>query len=113
MTPIFSRIWLMKMRTAPEREMAAVSLRSACDMRRACSPGSESPMSPSRPAGGSERDIERQRTRRDDGDLLQRAPGAQAHDGTLAELPLDLRDRQLQRLSPVALRFRHARLLVQ
>src|SRR2546428_718298 len=109
MTPIFSRIWLMKMRTAPEREMAAVSLRSACDMRRACSPGSKSPMSPS----SSERDIERQRTRRDDGDLLQRAPGAQAHDGTLAELPLDLRDRQLQRLSPVALRFRHARLLVQ
>ena len=42
----------MKMTTAPEREMAAVSLRSACDMRRACRPGSESPMSPSSSARG-------------------------------------------------------------
>ncbi len=52
MTPIFSRIWLMKTTQAPEREMAAVSLRSAWDMRRACRPGSESPMSPSSSARG-------------------------------------------------------------
>ena len=52
MTPIFSRIWLMKTTQAPEREMAAVSLRSAWDMSRACSPGSESPMSPSSSARG-------------------------------------------------------------
>ena len=32
--------------------MAAVSFLSACDMRRACSPGSESPMSPSSSARG-------------------------------------------------------------
>jgi len=42
----------MKITTAPEREMAAVSLRSAWDMRRACRPGSESPMSPSSSARG-------------------------------------------------------------
>jgi hypothetical protein len=42
----------MKTTTAPEREMAAVSLRRACDMRRACRPGSESPMSPSSSARG-------------------------------------------------------------
>ncbi len=42
----------MKITTVPEREMAAVSLRSACDIRRACRPGSESPMSPSSSALG-------------------------------------------------------------
>ena len=42
----------MKTTQAPEREMAAVSLRSAWDMRRACRPGSESPMSPSSSARG-------------------------------------------------------------
>ena len=35
-----------------EREMAAVSLRSACDMSRAWRPGSESPISPSISARG-------------------------------------------------------------
>ena len=52
MTPIFSRIWLMKTTEQPEREMAAVSLRSAWDMSRAWSPGRESPMSPSSSARG-------------------------------------------------------------
>ena len=42
----------MKITLPPEREMAAVSLRRACDMRRACRPGSESPMSPSSSARG-------------------------------------------------------------
>ncbi len=52
MTPIFSRIWLMKMTEPPERAMAAVSFRSACDIRRAWRPGKESPMSPSSSARG-------------------------------------------------------------
>src|SRR5512138_98810 len=42
----------MKITTQPERAIAAVSLRSACDMSRACSPGRESPMSPSSSARG-------------------------------------------------------------
>ncbi len=44
--PIFSRSWLMKMTAVRERLMAAVSLRSAWDIRRACRPGRESPISP-------------------------------------------------------------------
>ena len=51
-TPIFSRSWLMKTREVFERATAEVSLRSACDISRACRPGSESPMSPSISARG-------------------------------------------------------------
>ena len=47
MTPIFMRIWLMKMTRQFERLMLAVSLRRAWDMSRACSPTWESPISPS------------------------------------------------------------------
>ena len=42
----------MKIITVPERAMAAVSLRRACDIKRAWRPGSESPMSPSSSARG-------------------------------------------------------------
>ena len=41
------RIWLMKMTSVLERLMLAVSLRSACDIRRACRPICGSPISPS------------------------------------------------------------------
>ena len=47
MTPIFMRIWLMKMTVQLVFLMVAVSLRRAWDMRRACKPGSWSPISPS------------------------------------------------------------------
>src|SRR5947199_6135219 len=47
MTPIFSRSWCMKITRVRERLIAPASLRSAWLMSRACSPGSESPMSPS------------------------------------------------------------------
>ena len=46
-TPIFSRSWLMKMRVVFDFETTPVSLRSACDMRRACRPICASPISPS------------------------------------------------------------------
>src|SRR5436853_190956 len=52
MTPIFSRSWLMKITEVRERLMAPASLRSAWLINRACSPGSESPMSPSISAFG-------------------------------------------------------------
>src|SRR5438445_337709 len=42
----------MKMTAVRDREIAAVSLRRACDMRRAWRPGNESPMSPSISARG-------------------------------------------------------------
>ena len=51
-TPIFMRIWLMKMTIVLEREIEAVSLRSAWLISRACRPGSESPISPSISARG-------------------------------------------------------------
>ena len=51
-TPIFMRIWLMKMTRVLVRLMLAVSLRSAWDIRRACRPGSWSPISPSISAPG-------------------------------------------------------------
>ena len=54
-----------------------------------------------------ERDIEGDRARGNDGDLVERAAGAELHDGALAELPLDLRDGQVQRLPPVALHLGH------
>ena len=47
MTPIFSRIWLMKIRQVFDLETTPVSLRRACDIRRACTPMCESPISPS------------------------------------------------------------------
>src|SRR2546430_5759053 len=46
------RIWLMKTTMVFERLMLPVSLRSACDMRRACSPTCISPISPSISARG-------------------------------------------------------------
>src|SRR5256886_3826305 len=47
MTPIFSRNWLMNTTAVRDRLIAPASLRSAWLISRACSPGSESPMSPS------------------------------------------------------------------
>ncbi len=47
MTPIFIRIWLMKITQQFDLDMMPVSLRSAWDMRRAWRPMCESPMSPS------------------------------------------------------------------
>ena len=52
MTPIFMRIWLMKMTVHLLLEMVPVSLRSACDISRACRPMCESPISPSISARG-------------------------------------------------------------
>ena len=52
MTPIFMRSWLMKMAHVRDRLMLPVSLRRAWDMRRACSPMWESPISPSSSAWG-------------------------------------------------------------
>ena len=52
MTPIFMRIWLMKITSVFDLEIEAVSLRSAWLIRRACRPGSESPISPSSSARG-------------------------------------------------------------
>jgi len=37
-TPIFMRIWLMKITIVFERLMLPVSFRSACDISRACRP---------------------------------------------------------------------------
>jgi hypothetical protein len=56
-------------------------------------------------AADAERDVERQRPRRDDGDLVEDAALAQAHDGALAELPVDGRDRQIEGLPPIAFRY--------
>ena len=47
MTPIFSRIWLMKITAVSTSAIAAVSLRSDWLMSRACRPTWESPISPS------------------------------------------------------------------
>ena len=52
MTPIFSRIWLMKIRQVRDFETMPVSLRSACDISRACTPMWLSPISPSNSALG-------------------------------------------------------------
>ena len=52
MTPIFSRSWLMKISEVFDFETAPVSLRSACDISRACSPICASPISPSISARG-------------------------------------------------------------
>ena len=49
----------------------------------------------SRQAPDPQRHVERDGPGGDDGDLLERAARAKAHDRPLAELPLDLRDRQL------------------
>ena len=51
-TPIFMRIWLMKITMVFERLMLPVSLRSACDISRACRPTCSSPISPSISAFG-------------------------------------------------------------
>jgi len=47
MTPIFMRIWLMKITMQRDFEIEAVELRRAWLMRRACRPMCESPISPS------------------------------------------------------------------
>ena len=52
MTPIFMRIWLMKMTVAFDLETVPVSLRSAWLMSRACRPSCGSPISPSISARG-------------------------------------------------------------
>ena len=52
MTPIFMRIWLMKMTMVFEREIEPVSLRRAWLIRRAWRPGCTSPISPSISAFG-------------------------------------------------------------
>ncbi len=52
MTPIFMRIWLMKITIVRDLEIEAVSLRSAWLISRACRPGRESPISPSSSALG-------------------------------------------------------------
>src|SRR5205807_6640480 len=52
MTPIFSRSWLMNTTAVRDRLIAPASLRRAWLISRACSPGSESPMSPSISAFG-------------------------------------------------------------
>ena len=52
MTPIFSRIWLMKVRQVRDLETVPVSLRRACDVNLACKPMWESPISPSSSALG-------------------------------------------------------------
>ena len=52
MTPIFMRIWLMKMTQVLLLAMVPVSLRSAWLMRRACTPMWASPISPSSSARG-------------------------------------------------------------
>ncbi len=51
-TPIFMRIWLMKITMQRDLEMEPVSLRRAWLISRACRPGSESPISPSSSAFG-------------------------------------------------------------
>src|SRR3989442_7939128 len=60
-----------------------------------------------RQAADAERGIETERARGNDPDLLERAGGAEPHDSALTELPLDLGDREVESLSPVALPFRH------
>ena len=52
MTPIFSRIWLMKITLVLDLETIPVSLRIAWDISRACSPIAASPISPSSSARG-------------------------------------------------------------
>src|SRR5205807_239753 len=95
MTPIFMRIWLMKMTSVLERLMFAVSLRSAWLMRRACRPICGSPISPSISAFGvsAEREIEAERAGGHDFDRAIDVGRTQFHDGALAELLLDLRKR--------------------
>ncbi len=52
MTPIFSRIWLMKIKTHFDRDTPPVSLRRAWLINRACTPTKLSPISPSISARG-------------------------------------------------------------
>ena len=52
MTPIFSRIWFVKITEVRDRFTAPVSFRSAWLMRRACRPTWLSPISPSISARG-------------------------------------------------------------
>ena len=52
MTPIFSRIWLMKINTARDFETEPVSFRSAWLISRAWMPTNVSPISPSISARG-------------------------------------------------------------
>jgi hypothetical protein len=51
-TPIFSRIWLMKIKHVCDFATVAVSFRNACDINRACRPTCVSPISPSSSARG-------------------------------------------------------------
>src|SRR5437867_1264125 len=95
----------MKMRLVRDLDTIAVSFRSAWDMRRAWSPICASPISPSisalgtsaaRDAADAECSVHGEGPGRIDRDWHLRAV-AQAHDGALAELPFDLRQRRLDR----------------
>ena len=59
-----------------------------------------------RQAADSEREIEGERARGDRADRHSRVV-VHLHDGALPELPLDLGDREVESLPPVALAFRH------
>src|SRR6476646_8221136 len=140
MTPIFIRIWLMKMTSVFDFAIVPVSLRSAWLIRRACRPTWASPLSPSSSARGvderadaapllgladdvqrqrrlarrlrsvdlddaparqaahAQRDVEAARTARDHLHLGRGHPLAETHDAPLAELLLDRRHRDVDRL---------------
>src|SRR5436189_224510 len=98
MTPIFSRIWLMKTRQVFDLDTLAVSLRSAWLIRRACRPTCVSPISPSSSALGTRAagealaakgDVQAQGAGGDAFDV-ELGVAAEPHDGALAELLLDL-----------------------
>src|SRR5258708_7155468 len=118
MTPIFMRIWLMKITSVLVRLMLAVSFLSAWLMRRACRPICGSPLSPSISALGlspAQRRVEAERTGGHDVDVPDRRV-VHLHDGALAELLLDLRQRRGERLRfsvihavPLLLGCRHLR----
>src|SRR5216684_4112299 len=111
MTPIFMRIWLMKMTSVLVRLMLEVSFLRAWLISRACRPICGSPISPSISALGvsaapesititstdPERDIQAERAGRYHLHVL-RGLGVHFHDGALAELLFDLRQGGLQGL---------------
>ncbi len=90
MTPIFMRIWLMKITMVFDREIEAVSLRSAWLIRRACRPGCTSPISPSISARGVSAATESMTS-------TSTAPGAHQRVGDLQRLlaSVGLRDQQV------------------
>src|SRR5947209_6097567 len=105
MTPIFMRIWLMKTTIVRDFEIVPASLRSACDMRRACRPICGSPMSPSISARGTRAATESitstsiapERAGGERGDVGDEGSLAEPHDRALAELLLDLAESEVDR----------------